>query len=67
MVSKIKGAKALAKKAAFKDYFKVLDVTIKSDEKEIKKQYRTLALKWHPDRNSQSDEQREKAANMMVK
>lgn len=64
--TKIKEAKAQAKKAAFKDYFKILDVTIKSDEKDIKKQYRTLALKWHPDRNSQTEDQRAKAANMMV-
>lgn len=66
MINKIKEAKTLAKKAAFKDYFKILDVTVKSDGNEIKKAYRVLALKWHPDRNSQSDEQRVKADNMMA-
>ena len=52
MLNKIKEAKVQAKKAAFKDYFKILEVTQKTDEKEIKKSYRNLALKWHPDRNS---------------
>lgn len=32
------------------DYYKVLDVDKNADEKAIKKAYRKLALKWHPDK-----------------
>lgn len=38
-----------------KDYYKILGVSKNTDEQEIKKVYRTLALKYHPDRNSDPD------------
>jgi molecular chaperone DnaJ len=37
-------------------YYEVLEITKSANEKEVKKAYRTLALKWHPDRNKNSDE-----------
>jgi curved DNA-binding protein len=38
----------------FKDYYKILEVDETADLKEIKKAYRKLALKFHPDTSSES-------------
>ncbi|KAK6964160.1 chaperone protein Dnaj, partial [Biomphalaria glabrata] len=35
-----------------KNYFEILEISIGADENQIKKAYRTLAKKWHPDKNS---------------
>ena len=39
----------------FQDYYKTLGVDRSADADEIKKAYRKLALKWHPDRHSPAE------------
>src|SRR5579863_2375869 len=43
-----------------RDYYKVLDVPKNASEAEIKKAYRRLAMKFHPDRNPNDKDAEEK-------
>lgn len=41
--------------ATKRDYYDILGVAKNANQEEIKKSYRQLALKWHPDRNKSAE------------
>lgn len=57
---KLKKAEVALKQSKEKNYYKILGVPRNADQKAIKKAYRDLALKWHPDKNTDNLEKAEK-------
>ena len=57
-------AKDKAKKRGKKDYYQILGVEKTVPDDALKRAYRQLALKWHPDKNSETPEKRAHAEKM---
>lgn len=51
-------AKKKEKQAKKKDYYKILDLPRDASENDIRKAYKKLAIKWHPDKNTESEEKK---------
>lgn len=39
----------------FKDYYAILDIALDSDSLTIKKAYRMMSIRWHPDKNPNTE------------
>lgn len=57
---KVREAQVALKQSKEKNYYKTLGLARTASAKEIKKNYRELALKWHPDKNPDNKEEAEK-------
>ena len=58
--------KNIEKQVKKRDYYKILEIDRNADEKTIKKAYRKMALKYHPDRNSESEESKKMAEKKFI-
>ena len=64
---KIHQTKIALKRAKRKDFYKILNIQQDATEEEIRKAYRKLALKCHPDRHTSSTEEEKAEAEKMFK
>ena len=55
-----------AEKARKRDYYAILGVDKNADEREIKKAYKKMAMKYHPDRNSETEESKKMAEKKFI-
>lgn len=49
------------KKLTKRDFYKILEIKKDTTQEEIRKSYKKLASKWHPDKNTESEEMKEYA------
>ncbi|MCQ2816491.1 MAG: DnaJ domain-containing protein [archaeon] len=62
----IKQAVNSTSKARKRDYYQILGLDRNATPDQIKKAYRKLALKWHPDRNAESEESKKIAQQKFI-
>ena len=59
-------AKNQAEKARKRDYYAILGVDKNANEHEIKRAYKKMAMKYHPDRNAESEETKKMAEKKFI-
>lgn len=64
---KLQQAQVQLKRSKQKDFYKILNVARDASDAEIKKNYRKAALKWHPDRHSNSSDEKKKEAEKVFR
>jgi len=64
---KLRAIQAEIKRAGRKDFYKIMGLQKDATEDEIRKTYKKLALKYHPDRQSSKSEEQRKAAETLFK
>ena len=62
----LKAANELITQGRVRDYYKILELDRNATPEQIKKAYRKLAIKWHPDRNSESEESKKIAQKKFI-
>lgn len=63
----LREAKIELKKSKRKNYYKILGVSKDATDSEIKKGFRKMAMKWHPDKFASASEKEQKAAEEKFK
>ncbi len=59
-------AKNQAEKARKRDYYAILGIDKNASEQEIKRAYKKMAMKYHPDRNAESEETKKMAEKKFI-
>ncbi|KAH3756642.1 DnaJ subfamily C protein [Pelomyxa schiedti] len=59
IAQKLHEAKIALKKASRKDYYKILEIPKTATDEDIRKAYRKLAVKWHPDKHQDNKKEAE--------
>ena len=59
-------AKNQAEKARKRDYYAILGIDRNANEHEIKRAYKKMAMKYHPDRNAESEETKKMAEKKFI-
>ena len=55
-----------AEKARKRDYYAILGIDKNADERDIKRAYKKMAMKYHPDRNSETEESKKLAEKNFI-
>lgn len=55
-----------AEKARKRDYYAILGIDKNADERDIKRAYKKMAMKYHPDRNSETEESKKLAEKISL-